>query len=64
MQLIEDGCVPPERYAEYVRGVRTALDRHGIRGVIFGHAGDANVHVNPLNDVRVESKLMWSWSGR
>jgi FAD/FMN-containing dehydrogenase len=52
MQFIEDGCVPPERLADYVRGVRAALDAQGIRGVIFGHAGDAHVHVNPLVDVR------------
>ena len=51
MQFIEDGCVPPERLADYVRGVRAALDRQGIRGVIFGHAGDAHVHVNPLVNV-------------
>jgi FAD/FMN-containing dehydrogenase len=51
MQFIEDGCVPPEQLAEYVRGVRAALDRQGIRGVIFGHAGDAHVHVNPLVNV-------------
>ncbi|MEJ7810995.1 MAG: FAD-binding oxidoreductase [Gemmatimonadaceae bacterium] len=51
MQFIEDGCVPPDRLAEYVRGVRAALDRRGIRGVIFGHAGDGHVHVNPLIDV-------------
>lgn len=52
MQFIEDGCVPPDRLAAYVRGVRAALDRQGIRGVIFGHAGDAHVHVNPLVDLR------------
>ena len=52
MQFVEDGAVPPGRLAEYVRGVRAALDRQGIRGVIFGHAGDAHVHVNPLVDVR------------
>ena len=51
MQFIEDGCVPPARLAEYVRGVRAALDAWDIRGVIFGHAGDAHVHVNPLVDV-------------
>ena len=51
MQFIEDGAVPPERLADYVRGVRESLARHGIRGVIFGHAGDAHVHVNPLIDV-------------
>jgi len=52
MQFIEDGTVPPACLPEYVRGVRAALARQGIRGVIFGHAGDANVHVNPLVDVR------------
>ena len=51
MQFIEDGCVPPSRLAEYVRGVRAALARQEIRGVIFGHAGDAHMHVNPLVDV-------------
>src|SRR5207248_9388590 len=51
MQFIEDGAVPPDRLADYVRGVRASLERNGIRGVIFGHAGDAHVHVNPLIDV-------------
>lgn len=51
MQFIEDAAVPPERLAEYVRGVRESLAHNGIRGVIFGHAGDAHVHVNPLIDV-------------
>lgn len=50
LQLVEDGCVPPERFATYVRGVRAALDRQGFRGVIFGHAGDAHAHVNALVD--------------
>ncbi len=52
MQFIEDGCVPPARLADYVRGVRTALANQSVRGVIFGHAGDAHVHVNPLINVR------------
>ena len=51
MQFIEDGAVPQDKLAQYVRGVRSALDKRGIRGVIFGHAGDAHVHVNPLIDV-------------
>ena len=52
MQFIEDGCVPPGQLPAYVRGVRAALARQGVRGVIFGHAGDAHVHVNPLVDTR------------
>ncbi|HEX2779884.1 MAG TPA: FAD-binding oxidoreductase [Gemmatimonadaceae bacterium] len=59
MQFIEDGAVPPERLADYVRGVRAALERRKIRGVIFGHAGDAHIHVNPLVDVRLPD-----WRGR
>lgn len=51
MQFIEDGCVPPQALPEYVRGVRSIMEHHGFAGVIFGHAGDANVHVNPLVDV-------------
>jgi len=53
MQLIEDGAVPPERLPEYVRGTRAALVHRGVRGVIFGHAGDSHVHVNALIDVRL-----------
>ena len=53
MQFVEDGAVPPARLPDYVRGVRAALDRRGLRGVIFGHAGDAHMHVNPLVDVRL-----------
>ncbi len=52
VQVIEDGCVPPARLADYVRGVRAALARHRFRAAIFGHAGDAHVHVNPLIDMR------------
>lgn len=50
MQVIEDGAVPPERLADYVRGVRGTLNRHGLRGVLFGHAGDGHLHANVLVD--------------
>jgi FAD/FMN-containing dehydrogenase len=51
MQFIEDGVVPVERLAEYVRLLRGVLARHELPAVIFGHAGDGNLHVNPLVDV-------------
>jgi FAD/FMN-containing dehydrogenase len=51
MQLIEDGVVPVERVPEYVRFLRGVLERTGLPAVIFGHAGDGNLHVNPLVDV-------------
>jgi FAD/FMN-containing dehydrogenase len=51
MQFIEDGAVPPSKLPDYVRGVRESLSKREVKGVIFGHAGDAHVHVNPLIDV-------------
>jgi len=52
MQFIEDGAVPLPRLPDYIGGVRRALAAREVSGVIFGHAGDAHVHVNPLIDVR------------
>jgi FAD/FMN-containing dehydrogenase len=51
LQVIEDGCVPVERMAEYVRAVRAAAAERGLQVVIFGHAGDGHVHVNLLPEV-------------
>ncbi|HEX6250049.1 MAG TPA: FAD-linked oxidase C-terminal domain-containing protein [Gemmatimonadaceae bacterium] len=51
VQVVEDGAVPPAALGDYVRAVHAALARQELRGVIFGHAGDAHVHVNPLVDV-------------
>jgi FAD/FMN-containing dehydrogenase len=50
MQVIEDGAVPVSRLADYVRLVRRVTRAHGLGAVIFGHAGDGNIHVNLLVD--------------
>jgi len=52
MQFIEDGAVPLAKLPDYVQGIRKALAEREVSGVIFGHAGDAHVHVNPLLDIR------------
>ncbi len=51
-QFIEDSVVPPDRLVDYVRGVEAILDSADMDAVIFGHAGDGNVHVNPLVPTR------------
>jgi FAD/FMN-containing dehydrogenase len=51
MQVIEDGCVPLAALGEYVRSIREAASRESLTVVIFGHAGDGNVHVNVLPDL-------------
>lgn len=47
-QFIEDSVVPPDRLLDYIRGVAGILESAELDAVIFGHAGDFNLHVNPL----------------
>ena len=51
-QIIEDSAVPPEALGAYLSGLDEILHSADTDAVIFGHAGDANVHVNPLLDIR------------
>jgi len=53
LQVLEDGCVPLERLADYIAGIRAAAERRGIPVAVFGHAGDGHVHVNALPDLTV-----------
>lgn len=50
LQVIEDGVVPPSRLADYIRLVRRVTAAQGCGAVLFGHAGDGNLHVNLLVD--------------
>ncbi len=59
MQVIEDGAVPVARLADYVRLVRRVTQAHGLGAVVFGHAGDGNIHVNLLVDTTQPE-----WEGR
>ncbi len=50
IQFIEDCVVPLPRLPEFVRRLQDILDEHDVPVVIFGHAGQGNLHVNPLVD--------------
>jgi FAD/FMN-containing dehydrogenase/Fe-S oxidoreductase len=56
-RFIEDAAVHPERMAEFVRSLRALLRRHGLQAAIFGHAGDCNLHCNPLMNQRDPAHL-------
>lgn len=58
MQFIEDSVVPVSALPAYVRLLREVLARHQLPAVIFGHAGDGNLHVNPLVDTSTDG-----WTG-
>ncbi|HEY1970625.1 MAG TPA: FAD-binding and (Fe-S)-binding domain-containing protein [Pseudonocardia sp.] len=41
----EDAAVPPERFGAYLREFDKVLERHGRRGIYYGHFGDGCLHV-------------------
>lgn len=54
LRCIEDTVVPTENLLDYVRSLREILLQHDCDGAIFGHVGDAHLHVNPSIDIQVE----------
>jgi len=50
MNFIDDTAVPAEKLGAYINGLRRIFAKHRTRYVIFGHAGNGNVHVMPLMD--------------
>ncbi len=51
LPIIEDGVVPPERFGEYLDGVYKMFERQGLHAAVWGHAGDANLHMQPFLDL-------------
>jgi FAD/FMN-containing dehydrogenase len=51
LPIIEDGVVPPERLREYLEGVYQIFERSRLQPAIWGHAGDGNLHLQPLLDL-------------
>jgi FAD/FMN-containing dehydrogenase len=49
--IIEDGVVPIERFNDYLNAVYEMFDRYGLQAAAWGHAGDANLHIQPLLDL-------------
>ncbi|HSW66118.1 MAG TPA: FAD-binding oxidoreductase [Bacillota bacterium] len=51
LPVIEDGIVPPERFREYLEGVYQLFERNHLQAAVWGHAGDANLHMQPFLDL-------------
>ncbi|WP_309474832.1 FAD-binding oxidoreductase [Dissulfurirhabdus thermomarina] len=49
-KVSEDVCVPRGRLADLVAAVEEIGGRHRVTVLVFGHAGDGNLHVNFLFD--------------
>lgn len=51
LPVIEDGVVPVERFQEFLEGVYGLFKSLKMPVSVWGHAGDANLHVQPLLDL-------------
>lgn len=51
LPIIEDGVVPLERFEEYLANVYQMFDKYKLQVAIWGHAGNANIHMQPFLDL-------------
>ncbi len=51
LPIIEDGIVPVERFKEYLEGVYQIFAKYRLKISIWGHAGNANLHMQPFLDL-------------
>ncbi len=62
-KLSEDVVVSSRRIAELCRRVECHAQLHGIRWLVYGHAGDGNLHVNflwddPMDRPRIDAAVV------
>jgi glycolate dehydrogenase FAD-linked subunit len=56
-KISEDATVPRSQIPAMVRKVREIARRHELEMVVFGHAGDGNLHPNILTDKRDPAEM-------
>ncbi len=60
-RLGEDICVPLPQIAACVRRIKAVAAEHGLPIVVFGHAGDGNLHPNILFDAKDPAETARIW---
>lgn len=51
LPLIEDGVVPVAKFVEFLTGAYAIFDKYNLQVAVWGHAGDANLHMQPFLDL-------------
>ena len=51
LPIIEDGVVPVERFHDYLNNIYDLFKRLKLNVAVWGHAGDANLHMQPFLDL-------------
>ena len=55
--FIEDAIVPPENLDEFIIGAYALFEKYGVEACVYGHAGDGNMHIRPLMDMKDKADL-------
>jgi FAD/FMN-containing dehydrogenase len=51
LPIIEDGCVAPDKLDKLITGIYDLFRKFDLEVAVWGHAGDANLHIEPLLDL-------------
>lgn len=51
LPIIDDGIVPSDHLSEYMQGVYDLFKKHNLQVAVWGHAAEANLHVQPFLDL-------------
>lgn len=51
LPIIEDGVVPNEAFPQFIKGIYALFEKYGLQAAVWGHAGNANLHLQPFLDL-------------
>lgn len=51
LPIVEDGAVPTEKFEAFLKGIYGIFDKNHLQAAVWGHAGDANLHIQPYLDL-------------
>lgn len=51
LPIIEDGVVPREKFHDFIKGIYELFAQYNLQVAVWGHAGDANLHLQPFLDL-------------
>ncbi len=51
LPIVEDGVVPVDKFPQYLEGVYDIFKKNNLKIAIWGHAGNANLHMQPFLDL-------------
>jgi FAD/FMN-containing dehydrogenase len=61
LPIVEDGIVPPPLLPEFFRRAYSLFNKYGVEIAVWGHAGDANLHMQPFMDLSLEEDRTKVW---